>query len=97
RLAEHEGQLVNRRLQLRRERLAQQQRLRRFVGAAGGEPSRSLFGGAIDELAVDRDGVAGPIAGAVAGGVVENREQPGSQVRAGLELTGGSERLEIRF
>ena len=52
-------------------------------------------GDRIDAVAVDIDGVAADIAPAVPEGVVENREQPGLQVRAGLELPARPERLDV--
>ena len=51
----------------------------------------------VHDLAVDRHRVARAVAGAVPGGVVEDREQPGPQVRARLEAIRGAKRLEIGF
>jgi hypothetical protein len=52
---------------------------------------------AIDDFAVDRHGVARAVTSTVPGGIVENREQPGPQIRPRLELIGGSKRFQIGF
>ena len=63
---------------------------RRRDGRTTGASARLL-----DGLAVDGHGVARAVARPVPRGVMEDGEQPGPQVGAGLEAVGGAKGLEI--
>ena len=67
------------------------------MSTAPAAPTVGGVGRLVDDLAVDRHGVARAVAGAVPRGVVEDREQPRPQIGARLEAVRGAKRLQISF